>query len=157
MAWYMVWPVGHGIVYRMTGEVRHGIWYSLVGMAWYSIWPGEVWHGIWYGLLGEVWHYILYGLADIAWYMITPGEVWNGMWKCLCEFHVLWHCLGLWSRSDVSWRSSSHIQDPFTSRGTVTCMFRSHVHLLFTLGRDSKLRDCEYISLFWYRTLDSHS
>ena len=38
-------------------------------------------------------------------------------------------------------------------------MFRSHVQLLFTLGSDSKLRDCEYIyiSLFWDSTLDSHS
>ena len=61
------------------------------------------------------------------------------------NLHVLWHYLGLWSHSDVSWRSSSHIQDPFTSRGTVTCMFRSHVQLLFTLGRDSKLRYCKYI------------
>ena len=33
----------------------------------------------------------------------------------------------------------------FPSRVTVTCMFRSHVQLLFTLGIDSKLRDCEYI------------
>ena len=29
--------------------------------------------------------------------------------------------------ADVSWRSCSHVQDPFTSRLTVTCMFRSHV------------------------------
>ena len=50
---------------------------------------------------------------------------------------------------DVSWRSCSHVQDPFTSRVTITCMFRSHVQLLFTLGGDSTLRDCEYISLFW--------
>ena len=26
-----------------------------------------------------------------------------------------------------------------------TCMFHSHVQLLFTLGRDSKWRDCEFI------------
>ena len=31
--------------------------------------------------------------------------------------------------ADVSWRSCSHVQDPFTSRGTVTFMFRSHVQL----------------------------
>ena len=47
--------------------------------------------------------------------------------------------------ADVSWRSCSHVQDPFTSRLTVTCIFRSHVQLLFTLDNDSKLRDCEYI------------
>ena len=37
-----------------------------------------------------------------------------------------------------NWRSSSHVLDPFTSRGPFKCMFRSHVQLLFTLGRDSK-------------------
>ena len=47
--------------------------------------------------------------------------------------------------ADVSWRSCSHVQDPFACRGTVTCMFLSHVQLLFTLGSESKLRDCEYI------------
>ena len=126
-------PLWHGIRY---GLARFGMVNDMAcwhGMAWHMVWPGEVWH------------YILYGLADMAWYIITPGEVWHGMWKCLCEFHVLWHCFGLWSRADVSWRSNSLIQDPFTSRGTVTCMFRSHVQLLFTLGRGSKLRDCEYI------------
>ena len=46
--------------------------------------------------------------------------------------------------ADVIWRSGSHVQGPFTSRGTVTCMFRSHVQLLFTPGSDNKLRDCEY-------------
>ena len=50
--------------------------------------------------------------------------------------------------ADASWRSCSHVQGPFTSRVTVTCMFRSHVQLLFTLDGDSTLRDCEYISLF---------
>ena len=47
--------------------------------------------------------------------------------------------------ADVSWRSCSHVQDTFTSKVTVTCMFRSHVQLMFTLGSDSKLRDCEYM------------
>ena len=41
--------------------------------------------------------------------------------------------------ADVSWKSCSHIPDPFTStRGPFTLMFRSHVQLLFTVGRDSK-------------------
>ena len=39
--------------------------------------------------------------------------------------------------ADVSWRSCSHVPDPFTSRGPFTCMFRSHVQLLFTQGRNS--------------------
>ena len=41
--------------------------------------------------------------------------------------------------ADVSCRSCSQVQDPFTSKVTITCMFRSHVHLLFTLGSDSTL------------------
>ena len=56
--------------------------------------------------------------------------------------------------ANVSWRSCSQVQDPFTSKVTITCMFRSHVHLLFTLGSDSTLRDCEYISLFWDRIFE---
>ena len=72
-----------------TGEVWHGIEYGLPGMTWYMVWPAEVWHGI------------LYDLAGMALYMIRSGELWNGMWKCVCEFHVLWHCLGLWCRSHV--------------------------------------------------------
>ena len=51
----------------------------------------------------------------------------------------------LFGEADVSWRYSLHVQDPFTIRGTVTCLFLSHVQLLFTLGSDRKLRDCEYI------------
>ena len=54
-----------------------------------------------------------------------------------------------------TWRSRyqlevcSHVQDPFTSRGIITCM------LLFTLGSDTKYRDCDITVLD--RTLDSHS
>ena len=40
--------------------------------------------------------------------------------------------------ADVIWRSCSHVPDLFTSRGPFTSMLRSHVQLLFTLGRDSK-------------------
>ena len=40
--------------------------------------------------------------------------------------------------ADVSWRSFSHVPDPFTSSGPFTCTFRSHVQLLFTLGRDNR-------------------
>ena len=114
----------------------------MAGMAWYMVWPGEVWHDI------------LYGLADMAWYMIRPGKVcgndyvFYGIVLAMVPF--------ICGEANVSWRSCSHVQDPFISRGTVTCMFRSHVKLLFTLG-GSKLRDCEYISLFWDRALDSHS
>ena len=36
--------------------------------------------------------------------------------------------------ADVSWRSCSHVQDQFTSRGTVTFMFRSHVQLSGSRG-----------------------
>ena len=40
--------------------------------------------------------------------------------------------------ADVSWRSCSHVPDPFTSRGPFTCMFLSYVQLFFTMGRDSR-------------------
>ena len=43
------------------------------------------------------------------------------------------------------WRSRCQLEVLFTRRGTVTCMFRSHVQLLFTLCSDSKLRDFEHI------------
>ena len=56
--------------------------------------------------------------------------------------------------ADISWRPCSHVQDPFTSRGTVTCMFLSHVQLLFNLGSDSKLRG---IMNIYTIVLDSHS
>ena len=38
----------------------------------------------------------------------------------------------------VSWMSYSHVPERFTSRRPFTCMFRSHVQLLFTLVGDSK-------------------
>ena len=44
---------------------------------------------------------MVYCMAWWGWYVIRPGEVWHGMCECLCEFHVLWNCLGLWSRSHV--------------------------------------------------------
>ena len=65
--------------FRLRRQVFDNWWQSAQhywrGMAWYIVWPGG--HGMVY---------------DMAW---------RGMWKCLCEFHVLWHCLGLWSRSHV--------------------------------------------------------
>ena len=77
-------------------------------MAWFMVWPVDVWHGI------------LYGLADMAWYLIRNGKVWHGIWRCLCEFHVLCHCLGLWSRS--------HMEKPMSFVGPVhTYRIRSQV------------------------------
>ena len=47
-------------------------------------------------------------------------SVWHGMWKCLCEFHVWWYCLGLWSRS--------HVEKPMSVGGPVdTYRTRSRV------------------------------
>ena len=100
---------------------------------------------------GELWHGILYDLAGMAWYMIWPGEVWHGLCKCLCECIALGYGpVHIWRRR-CQLRFCSHVKDPFTNRVTVTRMFRSHLQFLFTLGSDSKLRDCEYISLFWDR------
>ena len=85
----------------------------------------KVWQGMaWYVKSASV-NFFFYGIA-LGYAPVTCGE------------------------ADVKW-SCSHIQDPFTSRGTIACMFRSHVQLLFTLGCESKLR----ISLFWDRILDS--
>ena len=41
MAWYMVWPDGHGIVYVMAWWAWHGMWYSLAGITWYILWLGD--------------------------------------------------------------------------------------------------------------------
>ena len=96
-----------------------------------------------------MWHGIGSSLVGTAWYMIRSGEVWHDMWNAYVNFMFYGIALGygpvhMW-RSRVSWRSCSHVQDPFTNRGTVTCMYLSRVQLLFTLGSESKLRDCEYI------------
>ena len=51
MAWYMVWPVGHDIVYLVAWR----------GMAWYMVWPCG--HGMVYGMAWQV----------LAWYMMWPA------------------------------------------------------------------------------------
>ena len=69
MAWYMVWPYGHGLGHGMV------LWYSLVDMAWYMVIVGR--HGIWCGLSGMAWYMVwlgmpcmVYGLAWKAWHGI---------------------------------------------------------------------------------------
>ena len=47
MAWCMIWPGGHGMIYGMAWRPWHGICYGLVGITWYMLWPGEVCHGMW--------------------------------------------------------------------------------------------------------------
>ena len=99
------------------------------------VWPCG--HGMVYGMACRGWHGIWYGLARYCMvYDIAGG-------------HDM-----VYGEADVSWRSCSHIQDPFTSKVTITYIFRSHVQLLFTLGSDSTLRDCEYISPFWDRIFE---
>ena len=49
MAWYVVWPDGHDMVYGLALRALHGIWYGLVGMTWYVVCfdgHGMAWHGI---------------------------------------------------------------------------------------------------------------
>ena len=75
--------------------------------------------------------------------MVWPDEVCHGMWKgiviVICFKALSWAIVPFTRGvADDSWRFCSHVPDPFTSRGPFTCMFRSHVQLLFTLGRDSK-------------------
>ena len=128
----------------------------------------RAWHGIWYGLARYCMvydiaggHDMVYGMAwrVMAWYIVWPGKqgmvydkVWRGMaWYVQMPWAMVPFTCG---EADVIWRSCSHVQDPFTSKVTVTCIFRSHVQLLFTLGSDNTLRDCEYISLFWDRIFE---
>ena len=105
------------------------------------------WHGMCYGM--ESWHGVLYDLAGMAWYTKRSGEVWMVCGNAYMNFMFYGIALDTspftCGEADVSWRSCSQLQDPFTSRGTVTCMFRLHAQLLFTLGSESKLRDCENI------------
>ena len=111
-------------------------------MAQYMISPGR--HDMVYGMVWPGGHGIVYDKAwrGMAWYV-------EMLMRISCFMALPWAMVPFTcGEADVSWRSCSHVQDPFTSRVTVTCMFRSHVQLLFTLGSDSKLRDCEYISLF---------
>ena len=115
---------------------------SPVGMTWYMVSPGELWHSILYGLAGMAWNMI--SLARYG--MVCANAYVNSLPWALVPFTC--------GEANVSWRSCSQVQDPFTSKVTITCMFRSHVHLLFTLGSDSTLRDCEYISLFWDRIFE---
>ena len=131
MAWHMVWPVGHNMVQGMVWR----------GIAWYIPWPGNAWHGVWYSLWAR--HDIWYGLADMAWFMLWPGGhhmvngmTWRGMSWYVENYRIT--CIKALPWAIVHWRVCPHIPDPFTSRGPFTCMFRSHVQLLFTLGRDSK-------------------
>ena len=154
MARYMIWLCRHGMVYGMSWR----------GLAWYMIWPAG--HGIWYGLVryGMVYdispggHGMVYGMAwrCMAWHIVWPGghdmvydKAWRGMAWYLemlmwisCFMALPWAIVPFTcGETDVSWRSCSHVQNPLTSRGSVTCIFRSYVQLLFTLGSDSKLRD----------------
>ena len=52
MAWYVVWPDGHCMVYGMAWRAWHE-----KGMTW------RAWHSIWYGLTTH----------GIAWCMVWPG------------------------------------------------------------------------------------
>ena len=101
-------------------------------MAWYMISPGG--------------HNMVYGMAwsGVTWYIVWPGG--HGMVYRTAYVNFMFYSIALGYGPVHMWRSRcSYVQDPFTSRLVVTCMFRSHAQLLFTLGRDSKLRDCEYI------------
>ena len=75
---------------------------------------------------------------DMAWrgmswyvesYRITciKGVPWAIVWPMSIGGHV------------HTYRTRSKVE------GLFTCMFRSHVQLLFTLGMNSKQRDCEFI------------
>ena len=70
MAWYMLWPGGHDMVYGMVCRAWHGILYGLEGIAVYMVWPGG--HGMVYGI---TWR-------GMGWYMAWPGGMkctWYGL------------------------------------------------------------------------------
>ena len=88
LAWYIVCPCGHGMVYgnAWRGMGLHMvwlgrmtcIWYGLAGMACYMVWSigyvmiydvvWRAWHGNWYGLVGIAWYIALawYGLSGMT-------------------------------------------------------------------------------------------
>ena len=45
IAWYMVWSIGHVLIYGVVWQAWHGNWYGLVGNAWYIALA-------WYGFSG---------------------------------------------------------------------------------------------------------
>ena len=137
MVYGMDWRASHGIMvwpdmwYGMALRVSHGI-----------VWPGG--HRMAYGMAWQarhwVWHSIWYGLAGMAWYMVCPGGhgmVYEMSWRAR---NGVWYGLvgKAWCMVYAMLRFCWHVPDPFTSKGHFICMFRSHIQLLFTLGRDSK-------------------
>ena len=79
------------------------------------VWP--VRHGMIYGMAWRSWHGICNGMAGITW----PGKV-CGKALYFPEYYMLYPLpwtIVLFTRgvADVSWRSCSHVPDPFTSRG----------------------------------------
>ena len=107
------------MIYGMDWRPLHGICYGLAGITRYMVWPGG--------------HRMVYGMA-------WRGTSWHVERHSITCFKALPWAIVPFTRevADVSWRSCSHIPDPFTSRGPFTCVFRSQVQFLFTLGRSSK-------------------
>ena len=99
----------------------------------------------------------------MAWYTIRHGKVWHGMWKYLCDFHVLWHCLRQWSRSHVEKTMSvgGHVHTNRTRSQVEGPLHACSVHIYssYSLWAVTVHWDIVniYISLFWDRTLGSHS
>ena len=69
MAWNMIWPGKHGMVYDRALRAWHGICSGLVGMAWYMV------------LLGGP--CMVYGMSLQAWHVY--GIAWRGM-----DLHMVW-------------------------------------------------------------------
>ena len=82
---------------------------------------------------------MVYGMAwrGMSWYVESYGIT--------CTKALPWAVVPFTRGvADVNWRSCSHVPDPFKITRPFTCMFRSHVQRLFTLGRDRKQRDCKF-------------
>ena len=76
MAWNMIWPGKHGMVYDMALRAWHGICSGLVGMAWYMVLLGGP--CMVYGMSLQAWH--VYG---IAWRGMDLHMVWLGRMTCI--------------------------------------------------------------------------
>ena len=89
MAWYVVWPDGHGMVYGMVWwawhekdmawQAWHSIRYGLMmhGIAWCMVWPGRP--RMLYSMALRASHGLWYGLAGISWYMVLAWWARQGL------------------------------------------------------------------------------
>ena len=104
---------------------------------------------LWYGVCGIAWQCMVYDIAlhAMAWYVERHYKLCSITCSMALPCPMVMFTPG---QTNVSWRSCSHVQDPFTRRRPFTCMFHSHLQLLLTRTNISKRSTGP-------RTLDIHS